>query len=443
MASPFNIKEIEKIKYCKPFYEIFESSNIFKLVNGKEFTFDKSSKDVLKLMDAFKNVDINTIKSLILDGKKYVEFDGFIDSKKTKVLFSKISKENVSKFKSNSTNSNIDDLRECGVCYFLDMLIQKSSFEKYNPGPKSKLEISTPYSDVKTYLTENPDWKDSCYKSALSVYKNVKTSGYTIHHKSKEFENLKSQGKKLTKLNPDKWNPADFFLIKDNYNIPTFKSYQELNSSINEFDKIIGISLKKSSDEALYGAFALNNLSNKYGFSNFRIINFSKFDENFKKFLKKELKELQSKSNILVRLQDINFDINYTKVSNSNVSNNFFKSVPYCVKFLNEFINNKHYDDILYEIVASCLSKLPQSSNFYKVMGSTFEKYENTPFSVKIDKIILSLNGETDIKMLITVDNHKYKLQLRSKGTLPQFMIVPISNILTTKDDYDIKKVKF
>lgn len=304
-------------------------------------------------------------------------------------------------------------LQEAGICYFIDMLNQNLTFENYKPSEKIKTSI--PYNSVRKYLTNNKDWYIAALEIANTILKNIDITDYIIHYRTEESSFIFKQGRILSNLQPNKWNASDMFLIKKNYAIPEYIDIIKLNENLNKFDNIIGISLKKGVKKARLGNSTLNSYKR---YTLHTIIN-----DNFKNFMKDSLKKLKTEK-IYVKVLDLNFEKNFELIKNKKKSPNFIKSISCVLQFLNDF-KNENQEELLYEFISRCLSNTPLSANYKRAIGSTFEQVGNNPFSVKIDSILLKLNGENDLNFNITLnDSHKCRLQLRSIKNNPRFELL-------------------
>lgn len=440
-------------KYLKKFYDLVVASENLLLVDKTTlFKFDLKDKNLGVLLNSISSYldersEVNASKVLLacgadLNSQGYKkEFKGVSsDGVEMFITINKIDKSNVSQNsqKGEKVASNKDDICEMGVCYALEAQYLGKHFDVYEVPKNSKVIGSVPISDVRQFFVDNPSWKKSCISSASAVLKNIDISNYTIHHKDKIMNSLKTQGYKLSQLAEDKWNPGDFFLIKNTYKLKTYKSWQEINADINKLDEIIPISLKKGENDALHGAYALNNIAKKYNLKSFSSINFKKFDDDYKKYVYEMLKEIQKNADnsILARLDDLNFEKMFKTSQENCTSNNYFKSIPYILEFVRYYVSLKEQQkkDLIYEIVSGCFSRFPESSNFYKVEGNTFKCFDHGLGEVKMDLFVLSLNGDIDLKTNVIVEGKTYKLQCRSKGSLPQFTIVPTPVQVSPKD---------
>ena len=435
----------------------------------KKFKFTNSEIKILETLEPYiERYEEKTLKSgkpkltikihkLNFEKCKVLESIGFgfaTDSTGHK----KYSKNNViyiSTGKGGSSNAyggaNIDDLRECGVILWCESILQKKPIDnitefKYSVCGAKKITPAV----INAFLSENSDWNDSCEKSAKTIMKNIYKTGYIFHHKDDVFESLKSQGKKLSKLAADKWNPADIFITSKN-NIPTFNDLFALNSEINKFNEILPVSLKKGATDALAGAIALSH------FYKGNYPRASSFNDKFINQLKSIVRNIgkSSKINKLIQVRkatkENSFNLIISKiVTNDKLSQSWFKSIPPIIAFLEDIAKkNINLNDTINKIVQICLSKAPESSNFYKVMGADLEVFNNHPADVKLEKCILSLNGDIDLKMEVSItmddETKKWKLQCRSKGSAPQFILVPstLGNPKNGEYDIPISKIEF
>lgn len=431
-----NINEfIKKPKYFKPFLKKLETNDFLLDGNQGIFSFDLKDPTNIKLFELIKTMNVDAVKHLIYDSdtKKYKNFKGSINGIEGEIPFNKIHKSNVSGITLNRQKSdNKNDLAECGVVYYLDMFLNTklTDIKFYTEDQVKNAKTKTSLESVKAFLLKHPDWDEACKASARCILneiilkKNLRT--YEFHHKTDIFNDLKKQGKRLTGLAEDKWNPADLFLVKPTYRIKKYKTYQELNKEINSFDNIIPVDLKKSDCCAFGGSYALNNLSGKYGLPNFKNIKYKSFDDNFFKFFKECIIKLKNHKNsniIRARTNNNNLTDIYNEIASNVKATNFFNGFPPSLAFVASSSN--HLDDIIFEVICNCLGRNPLSSNFYKVSGNQLEICDCLPSDLKIEYCVVSCNGDADIKWNVKIDGRLWKLQLRSKGSLPQFILIP------------------
>lgn len=426
----FSNAEIACLKTIEPYIERYEEKIL------------KSGKHKLVIKIHKSNIE----KCKVLSD---IGFSFVIDSSGHKKYSKKFEKNNITYIStgrggvSNAYGgANIDDLRECGVILWCESILQEKS-----PNEISEFMYSicgakkiTP-SCIYDFLSKNPDWNESCEKSARTILNNIYKDGYIFHHKDDVFDSLKLQGKRLSKLASDKWNPADIF-ITSKKSIPNFKDLNTLNTEINKFDEILPVSLKKGSLNALGGSVALRH------FYNGEHIKANEFSSEFIQQLKTSLRNISDSplgKYVQVRkATDSNeFDSIVSGIQNTTISQSWFKSIPPIVAFLEDIAkNNTDLNQVIEKATLVCLSKAPESSHFYKVMGSEFEIFNSCSTDVVLEKCILSLNGDIDLKMEVSVRTNneckKWKLQCRSKGSAPQFILVPSALGNPKNGEYDI-----
>ena len=235
----------------------------------------------------------------------------------------------------------------------------------------------------------------------------------------------------MTNLNPDKWNPSDIFLIKNSSDVvkhlDSIDNINDYNTYFSEFKDIIGISLKKSDKEALHGAIALESVMSlkDSNHKKLKIVdNMVEIKTNLKTQLK-ELRESQLSDLIFIsKFQSKNINDNIDSLTPSSA--NFKKSLPLGIAFLTQNCNDvKSFLDLIKLAYLTASSKHPLSCVHFKADDEHISKIVNEEdFNFKFEKIIIPLNGDTNIIFAININNEPIKLQLRSKGSRPQFIIV-------------------
>ena len=325
----------------------------------------------------------------------------------------------------NVTGATKTVFQEVGFLLALDALLDGKDFNPGSYSPSKRLDITADVKDVLNFLSSNKEWLDVSISGAETIIKKFGKSSlknYTFHHDSSLFKTIRSTGKSLSGLsNLDKWNPADVYLIKgqpklNKTNIITF------NECIHNKDRdIIGISLKKGAHEALHGAIALNVILSTFKIPKLTSVPNTK-DKAFKKFIHSKIKELKShplKSIIYVHIadEDVEKSIDDMRIT----SNNYFKAIPHAINFIAES-GNKLTDALKYAVMAAS-SQSPESCSHFKLQGSHLSEMPE-PLDIEILKIRLKLNGDADTVIDFKLNNVQMKLQLRSKGSLPQFIII-------------------
>ena len=363
---------------------------------------------------------------------------------------------------------NIDDARELGVAICAVLIynrISKSQFLEDNYNKKIFKQIKTPtdIDKVIEFLKLVPEKFDICWNCGNTIVKNFDNitfldfDRYTIHHKTKRFNDIKNHGSKLANLNQDKWNPADLFFIKKNNRISDklkLKSILRFNNYISSNYEVIGISLKESESGALHGSISgrsfLSNLIGPGIISSIKSRVPQKFNNSFKKEVETFFKNLKffsskgikirflanknPKEELLDLLERFSGNSNLKTADGKAISSNFFISISESIVIFNEIFKEakKSTDSVkslteifklVYQFTSSQLSK---SCGYEKVMGTTWRHVQNKEIKkFSVDGIYIPCDGETQILTTTTiVESKKYTLQLRSKGSNPQFILL-------------------
>ena len=288
-------------------------------------------------------------------------------------------------------------------------------------------------------------WNQQCKTSAEVVIKNLgNLSGYQVHQGGDFFNSLRKKGSSLSDLNPDKWNPSDIYLVKGNYKSAlASKSIEELNSKLNKFDDIIGISLKGA--EALHGAASLGTIFKKLKIKDPNVSKWDvKTDSNLDEKQKKDLKELLSK--IKKQSKSCNYDVGVfisskSKVEKSNdidtlinnlkvESSNWGQSLPITLGYLCELKTPEQWNKFIFRAYCVAGSKTFESASYYKVEGNGhFEKcvpgLDEKKF--KCNRCRIEISGGTAVIFDAEYDGTALKLQFRSKGSRPQMIVIHTS----------------
>src|SRR5574344_1849370 len=363
---------------------------------------------------------------------------------------------------------NIDDARELGVAICAVLIynnISKSQFleENYNKKIFKQIETPTDIDKVIEFLKLVPEKFDISWNCGNTIVKNFSKlafldfNRYVIHHKSKRFNDIKNRGSKLSGLNQDKWNPADLFFIKKNNKISDklkLKSILRFNNYISLNYEVVGISLKESESGALHGSISgrsflsqligsgiINSIKSRVPkkFNN----NFKKevelFFENLKFFSRKGIKvrwlaKKNPKEELLDLLEEFSKNSNLKTSDGKAISSNFFISITESIVIFNEIFKEakkstdsvKNLTEIFKLVYQFTSSQLSKSCGYEKIMGTTLQHVKNKEIKkFSVDGIYIPCNGETQILTTTTiVESKKCTLQLRSKGSNPQFILL-------------------
>ena len=115
------------------------------------------------------------------------------------------------------------------------------------------------------------------------------------------------------------------------------------------------------------------------------------------------------------------------------ISSNFFISISESIVIFNEIFKEakkstdpvKSLTEIFKLVYQFTSSQLSKSCGYEKVMGTTWHRVQNKEIKkFSVDGIYIPCDGETQILTTTIVENKKYTLQLRSKGSNPQFILL-------------------
>nr|DAU07896.1 MAG TPA: hypothetical protein [Caudoviricetes sp.] len=337
-----------------------------------------------------------------------------------------------------ATGSTQTAWQESGVLLYLDNDLKP--LENYKPTArlhvgKDERESNTIVEETLAFLERNVNnWNDICLNTARQIAKKVPNyQQYEFHRGSVLFNTIKNKGLKLTgmkRVSSDKWNPSDIFLIKKGVDvlskIKQMENVVQINQYLAEFDEVIGVSLKKGDTDAAHGAISLDNVVAMQSLG--QPLTTSTSLEKNKQSIYNNLKKVHHSA--IANLVEI------TKCSEYNLkqaidqlnpkSDNFNKSFPPAIEFLTRICADvQHANDVITMAYLTAVSKHPLSCPHYKADGTKIVLIDHDQASdVKLNKIIGPLNGDTNVIFALTVDGKGIKLQLRSKGSKPQFIVL-------------------
>lgn len=446
-------------KRHKTFLEKIKSSSEFMLANGETVIL--------------KNCQENIENVMAIAEERFNHRTPFLDINDNPIRLNEIRKtKEFGSSKSDSNDSNTSELQESLFCLILDYTVQNdkspSKQEILEYSPSKKLKNSTPLQDIHQFVNENDNWFNECSTMVKTIMANIsklyKLSEYEIHHNTELFQKIKKTGAELAELGQDKWNPSDVFLIRD-YNPSSVDLNDRLayNSYIHNPDlekaEVIGISLKAS--KSLHGAFSLRNLGKQFGFevsTKYKTYNSTETKTKFKKLIKeiaKKYKEdefcyfiseiVKDKFAGVDGLVQNSTDLdeiyeNLKKLEKAGkLGNNHFKSLIPALEFLADV------EDIRAAVKYAVLIAMSidiSSCPHYKVYADKFYFINSSQISqdIELKHIKIKLNGDNDVIFEIDVNGSLKKFQLRSKDTLPQFILY--DRVDTTHKKLDIKKLE-
>lgn len=371
--------------------------------DSASFAIDDKDSTKIKVMPTYEN--------------KKSQIQKITKPNKLKLTFGKGS----DKFKSGGKGDDKTTLQEVGFLICLDSLLMNVTLDNYKPS--SRIKVKANIDNVIAFLDNNPDWLKSSLGGAKEIIKKFgasKLKTFNFHHDDQLFNNIRATGRKLSGLsNLDKWNPADVYLIKK-FNAPT-KNIIEYNDYIAESGDVIGISLKKGATEALHGAIAMNVVLSEFKKPKESVTNTSN-NEKFKKDFAASILKLKNhplKSKIFAHTGDLS--VSKAIAMMDIKSNNFFKSTPLGINFVNTA--GKDLEAMIKFAMMQSMSISPKSCAHWKLEGAHLS-FMPVKFTFELLKIRIKINGNTDTIFDFKFNNKQMKLQLRSKGSLPQFIIV-------------------
>lgn len=418
----FKIRESEITNYENMDFESFKSkyfpNSTFKKV-GRGFKVNRDD------FNSFVNLyNIPVFKTKMTSSGDTIE----IEVNNTKYILASSGSKNNSGAKSNT------DFKELFVCICL--------LEKINSNLDPLSNIITSKSDIlSSAVDEFYNFKPNSfelkpyYQTAEAILDFVSSSGfsisnYKIHWQSSEVKTIRSIGSKLSGLREDKWCPADIYLI-NKMNLKT-DNLIDFNDSISDFKNIIPISLKQGTDgnlEARKGKCSLNTVSDILKLNKCRKSNYD-FGEawlnEFSKLLNK-LKNSSISNYIFIAGVKNSFKLsdNFEFSTKYKVGNSFSSSLPIIIPWILDNLTSNNIENVLETAFRIAGGFIVENPKFIVASGNFIEtKGPGNPKPFGIDKIIISINGEMDVRCNIIYGGVPIKLQCRSFGSLPQFEYV-------------------
>lgn len=233
-----------------------DESQIYRIVNSVTIKFyDTYIDDVRKLCEEKWNKEGEKFTESI-DGEGHVVFTLTKNNKKVNRYVS-----------SHGARQNNTLKYEGSVCYELMKSLWGSNFMKHLPSACKDLDYSD-YDATAKHEAEN----------IINKFRMEKGKGvWDIVYHDETYRSLRRKAASLCGINAnaaDRWNPADFFLVKDGVvdRLLAMKSLKDFNDEINRFVNytksdydIIPVSLKKSRQESRMGSHSFNSCLKYYG----------------------------------------------------------------------------------------------------------------------------------------------------------------------------------
>lgn len=436
----FESKDVLKHDYIEQYIELAQKGPINFHSGGSYKLQDEDIKKLEYLATLKKNgASLDEIKSwlkangILSNGKNAITgVNGF-----DKSMVSRANKGN---------RANIDDERESAVAVIFDMLMKDKDTKEDNvleklagwkPNGQFKPEITqNGCESIRAFLSEKNNLKDS-YQCALGVkeaFEDSKMDGnFVILHKSKAFNFIKETAKEILskggiKCQPDKWNPADIFIIKEGFSVKSFDDINEYNDQFNNFKNIVGISLKKSENGALHGSAGLSNVEKLLDSKNFEKCKgvgdyVNKDGREFFRGYISDIKELQNKCNKVICYIDKSQKNTLSAISSLTTDEGWKRCYVDLLDFLLKY--RLELDNAMTYLYNFANSTLDFSAPHYKVMGDSFKPVTPKMKNVEVVGIHIPLSDVRFIWLELNVDGEKKWMKGRPKntGAKPQFMI--------------------
>lgn len=441
----FNVKDILKHDYIEQYIELAEKSPI-NFYNGETYQLQK--KDIEKLIN-LKNLKDSGMSIDYVRSYLKLEENNKLSNNKSITGTHGFDKSMVSQG-NKLKEMYINDVRETAVAVIFDILenhknvtidkildILATDFYTNNLNFKPKI-FDNNCKAIRTFLLEKNNLEDS-YQCALGVqqaFEDSKMKGnYEIYHKSEAFSFIKKTAIDILKevdikCKPDKWNPADIFIIKKGFGVKVENDINEYNKQFYNFENIIGISLKKSENGALHGSAGLStieqlidakskNFSKCAGVGNYG----NKDGEEFLKEYIKDIQRLQQNCKKVVCY----IDKSKNSLEDTMVSLKTDKGWKKCYMDLLDFLlkYSLSLDSAVTYLYNFANSTVDFSAPHYKVMGNNTIKVEPRMKNVKVVGIHIPLSDVRFIWLELDVEGEEKWLKGRPKntGAKPQFMI--------------------
>lgn len=372
---------------------------------------------------------------------------------------------------------NKTDNQEIGTAIWLVIIRDnnKKSLWQYDAKELEKTIIAKPgaVKNALEFLKEEEskkgkNWSQSCKTQAEGIIKLLKQKGKSlsdygnVHQDGDFFNKIRKKGKDFIKnakglKTPDKWNPSDIYLTKNGFqSILNVKTLAELNSKLAEFDSVIGVSLKGM--DALHGASSLSSTFAYMGLKEPKVEKWATkkdapLSDNHKNKLKTLLKEVKAASTGAAITPKLFFgksnrklkdskDANYLVNQIVTTSDNWGQSVPPTLQYLKE-IPSKLWFEFAFWGYCVATSRVSESASHFKVDGAGHTEIIETA-DIKLFKCNtcrIEMSGQTGVIFDANYGGENIKLQIRSKGSLPQMMVIKTSE---NADIFaDLKELRF
>lgn len=467
---PLNLKELILTNISKFAYKPTDYKKNSRILNYNKTDLDTYTK-------IFNELNANGITYKV--GKDYFLLDDYnLKIRKTGAKIENYWKEGSDK---SMSSAEATVYNEISVLIWLLLLSSgRKDIEEFTDADYKKIKCGDSGEKVKKtleYLKSEREkgtksWYFQTQKTAQGLLKYPKMpknlNNYTFHRGSKLFDLIKKGGAKLSGLPgaADKWNPSDVILIKNGFKISNYRTLEELNAILGEFNDIIGISLKGAS--AGHGAISLENLYKFIGLIPKRAKPVSmtnkKLDSQGIDYITGLLKSVKKTANVCPFLGGVVLYIGanhkYAIKENGKLkkikdlllqmkpnSDNWGESMPPTLGGLAGLNSSELWERFTFLGYSIASSQTDWSAPHLKADGNGYVKVVNEKHLDPRDFVCyccrIPLSGETNVIFDASYKGVSLKLQFRSKGGAPQMTIWETREVLTDANKYSqIKEFK-
>lgn len=340
---------------------------------------------------------------------------------------------------------------EAGVVIWLDLLSRGLDELPETAGEITQLyQSKVPAEAALEFLHGNDKWNKDCKDTAKSIIKELgPITRWNVHHGDKIYNDLRSKGSALSGAGQDRWNPADIILVAKNLKAYNQAMKCEDIANYNQYfadlhGDIIGISLKGSN--ALHGSAGISSLRNNPVVDDILkswkplALTDKDFDRDFGDHLSESgitkvgrlLNALKKKNickgyNVPAGMKSIRDIVG----SWEGLNMLWRRSYPFSLSMINAVKSKSDLNTVIFYGLQYALSRIDMvSAPFWKaIAGKPMVKFDSCPSinDFELIGIRVPLNGSASVVFDISLQEKKYKLQLRAKNgnSPPQFIINP------------------
>lgn len=331
--------------------------------------------------------------------------------------------------------------QEAGVVLWLDALLHGfDDVQDYEP--TDFYQSKADYRNVVAWLSANANWNRDCRETAADIIETFgasKLTKFQCHHGTPEYNKLRKRGAALAGVGEDRWNPSDIMLIardRKAYNkAMQTDNLATLNACLADpYGDIRGISLKGS--QALHGAVAASSIAGNPLVSDIMkrikpmhmpLQNNTLTDAQKADVIEAFVKIKRNKTR-RIYVRGVEGTLTDTIMAWDTVTDLWPKAYPDTLALLMACHNDGDLDDLAFTgfmYASSAINGV--SANYWKAEAGKpmyFVEPEIDRDAFSLDQVIVPVNGEASAVFNVTYKGKPVKLQFRSKGSKPQFIII-------------------